>query len=126
MSGGISTTVSPIGRSSTPRCTAAADTRRPQRKPSAGGASSTPPIKPSRRTSRTAGFDSTRSCSSAAQLVGALAHVVEHVPRFEELEVPQRDRGRERVPAVGVAVIQRALAEVVAEERVEHADRSRP
>ena len=62
----------------------------------------------------------------AAQLVGALAHVGEHVPRVDQLEVAQRDRGRERVPAVRVPVVQRALAEVVAEERVEHAARSRP
>ena len=61
-----------------------------------------------------------------AQLVGAFAHVGEHVPRVEQLEVPQRDRGRERVPAVGMAVVQRALAEVVAEERVGTRGRSRP
>ena len=69
------------------------DTRRPQRRPSAGGASSTPPMSPRRRTSRTAGCGATRSCEQAAQLVGALAHVGEHVPRVEQLEVAQRDRG---------------------------------
>ena len=126
VSGGISTTVSPIGRSSTPRSTAAALTRRPQRSPSA------------RRRELDAAHESFEAhlahrglrrdavVQQVAQLVGALAHVGEHVPRFDQLEVPQRDRGRERVPAVGVAVVQRALAEVVAEERVEHAVRSRP
>ena len=72
---------------------------RPQRRPSAGGASSTPPIRPSRRTSRTAGFDATRSCEQVAQLVGPFAHVGEHAPRFDELEVRgarPRPRARSR------------------------------
>ena len=48
---GMSTITSPSGRISTPRSTHAADTRRPQRRPSAGGASSMPTISPRWRTS---------------------------------------------------------------------------
>ncbi len=66
VSGGISVTLSPIERSRTPRSTAAALTRRPQRNPPVGGASSTAPISPRSRTSFTAGFAATRSCRSPA------------------------------------------------------------
>ena len=55
-----------------------------------------------------------------AELVGALPHVGEHAPRFDQFEVAQRDRSRERVPAVGMPVVEGPLAEVVAEERAEH------
>ena len=84
----------------------------------ARGASSTPPMSPQSHF-RTAA--STR-CDRAtrAELVGTIAHVREHVPRLDQFEVPQRDRGRERVPAEGVSVVQRARAEIGAEERVEH------
>ncbi len=57
----------------------------------------------------------------AAQLLAAGAHVVEHRPRVEQLEVAQRDRGCERVPRVRVTVVQRALGEIRAEEGVEDA-----
>ena len=60
-----------------------------------------------------------RASSSVAQLRGACAHVGEHVPLVEQLEVAERDRGGQRVPAVGVAVVERALAQVGPEERVE-------
>jgi len=53
-----------------------------------------------------------------AQLVGAGADGVEHRPRVEQLQVPERHRGRQRVPRVGVPVVQRALGEVGAEEGV--------
>src|SRR2546421_4295422 len=69
VSGGITTTTSPRGRSSTPRSTAAAQTRRPQRRPSRGGASSTPPMSPCSRTSRTARCRATRSSSKSCSSV---------------------------------------------------------
>ena len=53
VSGGMITTTSPSGRSSTPRRTAPAQTRRPQRSAPSGGSSSTPAIRPNRRTSAT-------------------------------------------------------------------------
>ena len=85
-----------------------------------GGASSTPPIRPRSRTSATSGSDTMRSSSRSRSSSERVADVGEHVVRLDELEVAQRDRGRERVPAVGVPVVQRALREVGAEERLEH------
>ncbi len=52
------------------------------------------------------------------ELGGPLAHVGEHVPLVEQLEVAERHRGGEGVPAVGVPVVERALAQVGAEEGV--------
>ena len=95
VSGGMSTITSPSGRISTPRSTQPADTRRPQRSPSAGGASSMPVISPQRRTSATAGErrdalgEQRRRAASARAL-----HVGEHVPLVEQLEVAQGHRAR--------------------------------
>ncbi len=83
VSGGISTTTSPRGRMSTPRSTAAAHTRRPQRSPSTGGASSMPPISPRRRTSATSGSDTIAVVEQVAQLLGPRADVGEHVVGVE-------------------------------------------
>ena len=78
-------------------------------------------MSPSSRTSLHGGFRRDPIVQQTAQLVGSFLDVGEHAPGFDELEVPQRDRRAERVPAVGVAVVERALAEVFAEERSEHA-----
>ena len=61
VSGGMSTTTSPSGRNSTPRPTAPAQTRRPQRNPGEGGANSTPTISPRWRISRTSARSANRS-----------------------------------------------------------------
>ena len=120
VSGGISTTTSPSGRSSTPRATAPAHTRRPQRSPGAGGASSTPTISPRWRTSRTSARPATRSPSSDGQLVGPRPHVRQHVPRLDQAQVLERHRRRQRVPPVGMPVVEGLGPEVGAEERAEH------
>ena len=121
VSGGINTTMSPNGRKSTPRSVAAAHTRRPHRKPSCGGASSTPPINPLQAHLADRGLRRDAVVQESSELLGTLADVGQHVPGFEQLEVPAGDRSGEGVPAVGVAVVQGAGAEVVAEEGVEHA-----
>ena len=125
VSGGMSVTLSPIERSSTPRSTAAALTRRPHFSPSVGRRELDRAHQAAQAHLAHRGLRRDPIVQESGELVGALAHVREHVPRVDQLEVAQRDRGRERVPAERMAVVQRALAEVVAEERVEHAARSR-
>ena len=123
VSGGMSTTTSPSGRSSTPRRTAAgahpaapAQAVGGRRELDAAHQARAGAPRARRRAARPALVEErARAASERA------AHVGEHVPLVDQLEVAQRHRGGERVPAVGVPVVERALAEVGAEERVEHA-----
>ena len=103
--------------------TAAAHDRRPHRSPSAGGASSTPPIRPRSRTSATSGSDTMRSSSrprSSSERARTLAST-----SYASMSSRWRSAtaAAERVPAVRVPVVQRALGQVGAEERVEHPPR---
>ena len=121
VSGGISTTTSPSGRSSTPRSTAAAHTRRPQRRPSCRRRELDAAHEPAQAhlVHRGVRRDAVVEQRRAARRSGR-ARCASTDQRVEQLEVPERHRGRERVPRVRVPVVQRALGEVGAEERVEH------
>ena len=109
VSGGMRTTTSPSGRSSTPRSTAAgARPAGPSAGRRAGGASSTPPIRPRRRTSRDRGQRRDAVVEQVAQLARTRSRTLASTSHASmQLEVAQRDRGGERVPAVGVPVVQR-------------------
>ena len=144
VSGGISTTTSPRGRSSTPRSTAAAHTRRPHAPtspapcpngkcpaPCPNGKCPAPcpngvPLEldathqpaEAHLAHRRVGGDAI--VEQRPELVGTRPYVGEHVPHVDQLEVAQRDRGGERVSRVGVPVVERAGREIGAEERIEH------
>ena len=54
------------------------------------------------------------------KLLGARLHVGEHVPLGEQLQMATGHGRAQRVPRERVPVVQRQLAQVGAEERVEH------
>ena len=121
VSGGISTTTSPSGRSSTPRSTA-----RRAHPPAPSHAlvwwgQLDAAHEPAQAHLGDRGMRARRGRRAAPRNSSERARTVsEHRPRVEQLEVPERHRGRQRVPRVRMPVVQRALGEVGAEEGVEH------
>ena len=114
---GMTTTTSPNGRSSTPASTAAWHTRRPQRRPSLGGASSTPAIRPQTRTSETAG-DNGPAGAGDRPAVRLAPHVGQDVPFLEQVQVAQGDRCGQSITREAVAVIEGLGAQILAQEGV--------
>ena len=117
--GGMSTTTSPSGRSSTPRSTAPAQTRRPQRSPGPGGASSTPTMRPRWRTSATPRRGAMRSARRRASWPARARTLASTSHASISRRCSEGHRGGQGVAAVGVAVEEGLRPEVRAEERVE-------
>ncbi len=118
--GGMSVTLSPMERSRTPRSTAAAlDAAAPPQ--AVGGRRELDRAHEAAQADvfdRGLGRDAI--VEQAGQLVGTLAHVGQHIPRLDQLEVAERYGRGQRVPAEGMTVVERLPAQIVTEESFEH------
>ena len=126
VSGGISTTTSPSGRSSTPLDTAPGAHPPPPPQPGRGRGQLDPDHQSTLADLAHDGPVRDPFSEQRRQLVGTRPDVGEHVPRLDQAQVLERHRRGQRVPAVGVPVVEGLGPEVGAEERVEHRHRTPP